>query len=89
MIDEGLALGITSNLGTIDNAMESMISATDFQLDTIQVGMSTNMGSGIYGQGGFVQNLTINSPRELNPSETARLTRNANREMVLKLRTVG
>lgn len=36
--------------------------------------------------GGFVQNLTINSPRELSPSETARQTRIATRQMVLKLK---
>lgn len=38
------------------------------------------------GTGGFVQNLTINSPRELSPSETARQTRIATRQMVLKLK---
>lgn len=38
--------------------------------------------------GGFVQNLTINAPTELSPSEIARQTRNANRQMVLRLRTV-
>lgn len=38
-------------------------------------------------QGGFVQNLTVNAPQELDPSEIARLTRNANREMMLQLRT--
>lgn len=37
--------------------------------------------------GGFTQNVTINSPRELSPSETARQTRNATRQMVLKLKT--
>jgi len=89
MIDEGLAIGITSNLGVVDDAMASMISATDFPLDTVQVGMNGDISNGGIYSGGFVQNLTINSPRELNPSETARLTRNANREMVLKLRTVG
>lgn len=36
--------------------------------------------------GGFVQNLTINSPRELSPSETARLNRIAIRQTVLKVR---
>lgn len=38
------------------------------------------------GAGGFVQNVTINSPRELSPSETARQTRIATRQMVLKLK---
>ena len=36
--------------------------------------------------GGFVQNLTINSPRELNPSETARLNRKATQQMILKMK---
>lgn len=87
MIDEGLALGITSDLGVIDDAMNSMISATEFPVSDVQIGYGTSSNRS-YGQAGFVQNLTINSPRELNPSETARLTRNANREMMLKLRTV-
>lgn len=38
------------------------------------------------GSGGFVQNLTINSPRELSPSETARLNRITLRQTVLKLK---
>lgn len=38
------------------------------------------------GSGGFVQNLTINSPRELSPSETARLNRITMRQTVLKMR---
>lgn len=38
-------------------------------------------------ESGFVQNLTINAPQELNPSEIARQTRNINRELVLQLRT--
>lgn len=36
--------------------------------------------------GGFVQNLTINAPTELTPSEIARQTRNANREFILSMR---
>lgn len=38
------------------------------------------------GGGDFVQNLTINSPRELSPSETARLNRNAMRMTVLRIK---
>lgn len=36
--------------------------------------------------GGFTQNLTINSPRELSPSEVARQTRNATRQMILRFK---
>lgn len=46
-------------------------------------GESTAMEAG---SGGFVQNLTINSPRELSPSETARLNRITMRQTVLKMR---
>lgn len=40
------------------------------------------------GNQGFTQNLTINAPTELSPSEVARQTRNANRQMVLALKGV-
>ena len=41
---------------------------------------------GAYGGGDFVQNITINSPTALTPSEIARQTRNATRDMALELR---
>lgn len=37
--------------------------------------------------GGYTQNVTINSPQALNPSEVARQTRNATRAMLLRMRT--
>ena len=40
------------------------------------------------GTGGFNQQVVINSPKELSPSEVARQTRNATRDMVLALRGV-
>jgi hypothetical protein len=39
------------------------------------------------GMGGYTQNITINSPRQLNPSEVARQTRNQTRAMVMRMRT--
>ena len=39
------------------------------------------------GTGGYTQNITINSPRQLNPSEVARQTRNETRRMVMRMRT--
>lgn len=39
------------------------------------------------GTGGYTQNITINSPRQLNPSEVARQTRNQTRAMVMRMRT--
>lgn len=37
--------------------------------------------------GGYTQNITINSPKQLNPSEVARQTRNQTRNMVMRMRT--
>lgn len=48
----------------------------------------SDIKTAVGGTAGFVQNLTINAPTELSPSEIARQTRNANRQMVLRLRTV-
>ena len=39
------------------------------------------------GGGGYTQNITINSPKQLNPSEVARQTRNQTRSMVMRMRT--
>ena len=39
------------------------------------------------GGGGYTQNITINSPTQLNPSEVARQTRLQTRNMVLRMRT--
>ena len=38
-------------------------------------------------RGGYTQNVTINSPKQLNPSEVARQTRNTTRAMLLRIRT--
>ena len=39
------------------------------------------------GVNGYTQNITINSPKQLNPSEVARQTRNQTRSMVMRMRT--
>lgn len=39
------------------------------------------------GTAGYTQNITINSPKQLNPSEIARQTRNQTRSMVMRMRT--
>ena len=48
----------------------------------------SDIKTAVGGSAGFVQNLTINAPTELSPSEIARQTRNAIRQKVLRLRTV-
>ena len=53
----------------------------------IAAGSGSNRQTAQQGQqGSFTQNVNIYSPRELSPSETARQTRNATRQMVLKLK---
>ena len=91
-IPAGIAEGITENAKVLYNAIDDVtanmipdISAAMSDIRTVNNVTATN---GMGYSGGFVQNLTINSPRELNPSEVARQTRNASREMVLRLRTV-
>ena len=51
-------------------------------LEDIKTAMRESGGSRDY-----IQNITINSPTQLNPSEVARLTRNETRRMALRMRT--
>lgn len=93
MIPAGVAEGIEQNLSPIKGAMELV---SDAALGSVNANIKTaltgsvsryNGGIGLNGTGnGFTQNITINSPRELTPSEIARQTRNATRNMVLALR---
>lgn len=38
------------------------------------------------GGGGYTQNITINAPKQLNPSEVARMTKNETRRMVMRMK---
>lgn len=98
-IPAGIAVGIQKNTSPIIRAMQKLVQETTGTLQTdLEVGIRRSgrsleeHGSSLSGsdknQGGFVQNLTIISKKELSPYETQRLTRNANREMVLALRGV-
>ena len=77
-IPAGVAKGITDNSGVIGSALsDSMSDAAQWN------GMAFPAGAA---QGGFVQNVTVNSPTALSPWEVARQTRNATRRMALALR---
>lgn len=80
------AKGIKDNTDLITDQIEKSFDFNDIIKDqTMEVGVNRqSLTSGM--SGGFVQNLTINAPTELDPSEIARQTRNANREMVLQMR---
>lgn len=82
------AKGIKDNTDLVTRQIEE-----SFNFENLLNNQSFNAGASLGSSttstgnvGGFVQNLTINSPQELDPSEIARQTRNANREMVLQMR---
>lgn len=77
------AQGIRDNTDLITDQIEKSFDIRDTIMGDVNVGTSNQSKST---SGGFVQNLTINAPTELDPSEIARQTRNMNREMMLQLR---
>lgn len=81
----GIADGIEDNMGVVQKAMTDMNTALVGQIDT-SINGSTTFGTN--GTGGFTQNITIHSPKELSPSEVARQTRNKTRELILSMRGV-
>ncbi len=95
-IPAGIAEGITDNSGSITGALESaMDSAMDgvqsditFGVNQSQSSLGQSAAAGYGALSGYSQNITINSPTALTPSEVARQTRNATRNMVLAMRGV-
>lgn len=90
MLPAGMAEGVEDGMDAEEKRIKAaMARGVPTTIDRyIKAGGSGTAGSAqtAAGGGGFVQNLTINSPRELSPSETARLNRNAMRQTVLKLK---
>lgn len=96
-IPAGMALGIRDNTNLVQKAMDELngeiVSSPEatISMRTLSSVRSLNGVSGITGirgSGSYTQNVTINSPSELDPSEVARQTRNATRDMVLALRGI-
>lgn len=60
------------------------------QIANEHIGLNKNGSDGKYGtnNGNVYQTLNIQSPTQLDPSEVSRQTRNANRELILKLKGV-
>ena len=91
-IPEGMALGIKDNVSMVSKAMNDL---TKEATGTINADVSMGISQSRYGNlagmdgrnanGGFQQNVNIYAPKELSPSEVARQTRNATRNMVLSL----
>lgn len=87
MISEGMALGIEDKIGMVEDAMDVLDEmANDRMISSVgSIGNMSTYPSGIHNNGGFNQNITINSPEALMPSEIARQTRNATQQLALTL----
>lgn len=78
------AEGIKDNTKLVTDQIEESFDFEDIITNQKYKGKGVNVAGNAYG--GMVQNLVINAPTELDPSEIARQTKNANREFVLQMR---
>ncbi|MDD6561364.1 MAG: hypothetical protein PUF17_10445 [Lactimicrobium massiliense] len=93
-IPAGVALGIRDKTNLVKRAMEDMNAEiagspqAEISMRLANARSSEDLVSGIAGRSGsgsYTQNVTINSPSELNPSEIARQTRNTARQVILAM----
>ena len=91
----GIAEGVEDNADVVGNAVDSLMnfSTTGGEVSmalkaTMRKGSSLSFDNGAKDHQGFNQTLIVNAPTELSPSEVARQTRNANRELMLNLGVV-
>jgi len=85
-IPPGIAVGIEGNTKPLLNAMDEIAGLTTQPFDMSSLSTSRfNLNSRESGNVGktIIQNLTINSPTPLSPSETARQTKNASRQLAM------
>ncbi len=91
-IPAGIATGIEGNASSVRKAIRELSRDAVASWGNMTVGVSRSSQSlraaGREGSagGGFVQNVSIYSPKELSPYEVARQTRNATKNMVLSMR---
>lgn len=93
-IPAGVAVGIYSNMGTVEKAMTELgdvttgsyaseLAASKYRLSGDRSAYANSAGAS-----GFTQNITVNAPTELTPSEVARQTRNATKAMILTMKGI-
>ena len=82
----GLAEGIEDNIKPVSKAMEKLGELTTGTLESqIKVSSIGAMNvQGLNNSKGITQHITINSPTELSPSETARQVKNASRQLAME-----
>lgn len=82
----GLAEGIEDNIKPVTDAMGKLGKLTtgtlESQIRINPIGLGS-MNQGLNNSNGITQNLTINSPIPLTPSETARQVKNASRQLAM------
>lgn len=82
----GLADGIEDNIKPVADAMNKLGELTTGTLES-QIRVSSIGAMNVQGSNnsnGITQHLTINSPKELSPSETARQVKNASRQLAME-----
>lgn len=81
----GLAEGIEDNIKPVTDAMNSLADLTTGTLESqIRVSSVGKINQGLNNSNGITQHITINSPQELSPSETARQVKNASRNLAME-----
>lgn len=91
-IPAGIAVGITGNMSSLNKAMadmsDEMLNSSLTEIPGMSFGRYNYNSEMMATSGGYNQTVNIYSPRELTPSEVARQTKNATRNMILALRGV-
>ena len=85
-----MADGILAGQSAVVGAIEDVAAVPDLSLRKALKMQARSLAQPNYAPSGteYTQNITINAPQELSPSEVARQTRIATQQMVLALRGV-
>lgn len=90
MLPAGMAQGVEEAMPDAQKRIKTaMAKGVPTTIDSYMKSNSTGYREQVMaeaGRGSFVQNLTINSPREVSPSEAARLNRIVLRQTVLRIK---
>lgn len=88
MLDAGFAKGVEKSKSLVNDAVAGLGANATATLTMATKAPSLAGSETANSNAGFTQNLYVTSPKALTPSEVARQTRNASRQMVLALRGI-